>query len=178
MKKFWIAVAIIVPLGFIIGLMVWGNNIWKKIKFGIPYIKKIDLKGRTPSDLINAFKSLAGIGQYDLDIITLGFDIKNDSNTSIPISDIEIQLFYEGVEVGATSPNLKQKRTITKGGTAHIEDTPHIILNEQSGRLLTHIFTKQKPEIEFKVKLKMYGIPIPLPIINFPKLEGKQKIEY
>src|ERR1051326_203503 len=131
LKKILIIIAIVIPLGFLLWMGIKAKEIWDKISFK-PYVKEIDLKGQNLQDFLSSIGSLLGLSEKDLDIVTLGVDIKNDSSFNIPVKNFSMKLFYNDVEVASTTPELaEQKIVIAKNTTTTISDKIHLSLNKE-----------------------------------------------
>ena len=159
MKKFLI---ILVSLFIISSLLAawWMARTWKKINFKLS-VKNIDFGGITIQDIA----AIALLGQTKDRKITLGADITNDNNFSIPFRILKAKLLYEGTLIGETSEELaKQKFEVPANQTLSISDTVNVILSKDSVKLLTQGVSKQQPVIDYVIKIKLLKIPFPFTI--------------
>lgn len=163
MKKFIIALAILLPLGILIWVFFWGKSIWDNIKIK-PYFVSADLKGLNLQDVQDV---LAG-QERTIDSV-LGMEIKNDSDSNITFSGLKAKLYYQGTLLAETSDALADKKFTA---TAHnlnaplnVTDSVTLRFNDKSVQLLADKVTAQltggkKPEIDYTIELSIYGIPI------------------
>lgn len=161
MKKFWIVVAVVVPLGIIVGAILWGKSIWSNLTFGTPYFVSADLKGLSLSDIPSIISSPEG---KTINAV-LGMQIKNDSSTSIPFCSLEVVLSYKGTEIARTSEAFKNAcQTIPAKGKPNnplnISDNIVIKLNKGGVELLSDKLLGKNPEIDSRIDLSVFGIPI------------------
>ena len=158
MKKFWIILAIVLPLGFIIGLIIWGKDIWDKITF-TPYFVKADLKGLSMDDI----QPLLNGEERTIEAI-LGMEIKNDSNSSVTITGLKAKLFYKGTPLAETSESLAERKYVIEANNVNnplqITDNVTIRLNKAGAQLLIDKFTGKKPRIDYTIDLSVLGIPV------------------
>ena len=156
MKKFWIALAIIVPMGAIIGAIVWGKSIWDKLSFK-PYFISANLGGLSLTDIPDIVLS----GQERTLNAKLGLEIKNDSSTAIKFCNLKAILSYKGIEIARTSDQLAQScSSIPANDVLKQEDDITIKLNRGGASLLTEKLLGKNPVINYEIDLSILGIPV------------------
>ena len=158
MKTFWIILAFVLPLGFLIGLAIWAKDIWDKVTF-TPYFVKADLKGLNLQDV----QALLAGEERTIEAI-LGMEIKNESNSSITISGLKAKLYYLGTPLAETSDELAETKYVIEANNVNnplqITDSVTIHLNKAGARLLADKIAGNKPRIDYTIDLSVLGIPI------------------
>lgn len=158
MKKVAIILAIILPLGFLIGLALWAKDLWDKITFK-PYFISADFKGLNLSDAQALLQ-----GEERTINAVLGMEIKNESNSSVTISGLRAKLFYKGIPLAQTSDTLAQTKYVIEANNVNnplqITDNVTIRLNKAGAQLLTDKISGVKPRIDYTIDLSVLGIPI------------------
>lgn len=159
MKNFLIALAIILPLGFLIGLFLWAKNIWNKIKI-TPYFVSADFKGLNLKDVQDI---LVSGDEKTIDAV-LGMEIKNDSGTDITFSGLKAKLYYNGTLLSETSSQLANQKFIAKAhnidAPLQVTDAITVRLNQTGAQLLVEKLSGSKPKIDYTIELSIYNIPI------------------
>lgn len=148
----WILAIIIVlaVMGYFLSKTILDNVIFSK-----PIPQGLDLKGLTLGDLAN----IALAGEQKTVTVTVGMNITNNNSFAIPFSNVKAQLYYKGVLIGET--NDPDSHTIPASGSAQFTDTVNIILNNAGGNLLIEKLKGGKPQLDYVIGLRVFGIPIP-----------------
>lgn len=158
MKKFLTILAIVVPMGFLIGIGLWLHDIWSKISFK-PYFVAADLNGISLKDIPAI---LAGEERFVN--ATIGMEVKNDSSTSLSFSGIKAKLFYNGVLIAETSDAFKNKKFTAAANNLdaplQVIDNITLRVNKTVAQLLFDKITGLKPKIRYEVDLSVLGVPI------------------
>lgn len=156
----WIVVILIIAT--VIGF-TWGKKAWDKISFSKPDLQGLDLQGLTINDFLNS----AFVGTERNISATLGMTIKNENNFSIPFGNMKIQLLYNNIIVAETSNMLSmQKFIIPAKGNLAISDTINVQLSK-AGTFLIEKIKGNHPQMDYKINLSVFGIPIPAIKNNF-----------
>lgn len=156
MKKFLIIASIVLPLGFLLGLFLWAQSIWTKVKI-TPYFVSADFKGLNLQD-VRAI--LASGEEREIDAV-LGMEIRNDSNSAITFSGLKAKLSHNGVLIAETSEELaNQKFTAKANEVLQVTDSVKVKLNQAGAQLLLNKLAAQKSKIDYTLEFSVYGIPI------------------
>lgn len=131
------------------------KSVIDNVDFSAPIPQGLDLKGITLSDLANI--ALAG-GEKTV-TVTVGMTITNNNSFAIPFSNVKAQLYYKGVLIGET--NDPDSHKIPANGSVQLTDTVNIILNNAGGNLLIEKIKGGKPQLDYVIGLRVFGIPIP-----------------
>lgn len=150
-------VSIILLVLLIIALLVWyAVSVWDRLTFNI-YFKSVDLSGLNLADLEKIL-----LGETKVIHTTIGADLENKNPFSISFSNLKVKMFYENALIAETSDKIKNtKYTVPAKGNLSIEDTADIILNPSSVNLIAQGLTNRKPNIDYTVNLRVWGIPLP-----------------
>lgn len=159
MSRTWKIVLIVLAVLAALGITAffWGKSVWDKITFGIPRLVGLNLNGLTATDLANI--TFAG-GQKEV-TATLSMDVINRNNFSIPFSNLKVKLFYNNQEIAETSNMLEGKQSVPANGTFTGTDTVKVILNGAGIQMLIDKITKGAATLEYKIMVKVFGIPLP-----------------
>lgn len=176
MKKFWKIVGIIIGILVILAVLGWiwwetyGKFIWDKITFQNVSFSDADFKGLTLQDIPDILLK----GEQRQITATLGLQIANENNFSIPFCYLSAELFYKGNPIAKTSDNLANTcfRIPAQGQPNNpytISDPIAITLGVGGVQLITDKLLGGKPQIDYEVSLRVFGIPIPINVKNsFP----------
>lgn len=129
------------------------KNVTKKILFTDFFISGVDLKGASISDLISGGVTNAKLG--------LGIKVKSKISFPIKLTDGNIKLFYKDTLVAETSKDfLNKKLIIPANGELLITDDIDVLLSKPTFELISLGVSGKKPEIDYKVRVKLFLIPI------------------
>lgn len=155
LKIFLFVLAAVSTLAFL--AFMWGKSVWDKISFGKPRITGLDFNNLSLIDLANiAFTG----GQQEV-TANIGIDIANQNSFAIPFSSLKVKLLYNDEVIGQTSDMLAQKQSVPANGTLPLNDTVKIILNNAGAQLLTDKIKNGKATLQYKIMVKVFGIPLP-----------------
>lgn len=153
----WI-LAGIAALG-LVGFIVWkawgeekAKEIWNNITFGKPVPQSLDLQGVTLADVQNSLIN----GQSKTIVLTLGMDIENKNNFSIPFS-AKIRSSYGGNVIAETAT---MSGTVPANGTFHASAPITITLSGAQTQILIQKIQGKKVPIDYSIDLSLFGIPI------------------
>lgn len=159
MKNFLIFLAIVLPLGFIVWLILWAKDIWDKIKF-TPYFVSADFKGLNLKDVQDILAS----GQTKQIDAVLGMEIINESNTPITFSGLKAKLYYKGILIAETSPVLANQKFTAQANNVNaplqVTDSVTVTLSQATANLLAEKLTGTKPKIDYTIEISIYSIPV------------------
>lgn len=107
---------------------------------------------------------LSGTGKIN---VKINGSVQNDNDFRVTFSDLYVQLFYNK-ELIATSQKVDDKKyTIPAKGKFQFEETVDLYVNPTTLQLAANIALKVPTEIEYQVRLKIFGIKIPTIIDKF-----------
>lgn len=145
-----------------IGGFFWAKSVWNKISFGKPQLLNLNLNGLTLTDLTN----VAFNGVQKQVTATVQMDIKNENSFSIPFSSLKVKFFYSGTEIAETSDLLAGNARVPANGTFTGTDTVTITLSNTAVQMLIDKLTNKKATVDYKIMVKVFGIPIPASLQN------------
>ena len=152
---FLLIVAVIAIIGFILW-KVWlerkFTQIWDNIIFSKPYPEGLDLQGLTLVDLQN----IVATGQPKTITLSLGMDIENRNNFSIPFST-KIRSSYLGTPIAETN---KISGTVPANGNFHVSAPITITLSGAQVQILIEKLQGKKVPIDYSIDLSLFGIPL------------------
>lgn len=153
LKIFLWIIAILAVLAIIGYFLVipWAKKAWDNITFSKPVPESLNLQGINTSDFQNI---VASGGSKDI-FLTLGMDIENKNNFSIPFS-AKINSFYNGVPISET----KISDTIPANGTLHVSAPVTITLSRAQIQMLAEKLQGKKVPVDYTIDLSVYGIPL------------------
>jgi LEA14-like dessication related protein len=135
----------------------WGKSVWDKITFGVPRVLGLDFNGITLEDAASIV--LAG-SQKEINAL-IAMDVSNKNNFSIPFSSLKVELLYNGQTIAETSDAFTQKQSIPANGVLYATDNVKIILSGAAAQLALDKLQNGKATINYKIKLNVFGIPLP-----------------
>lgn len=136
----------------------WAKSIFDKVNFSAPKLYSLDLQGLTLNDLVK----IALEGSQKEVKVTLGMDISNANSFSIPFSNMNVKMYYAGAIIAQTSPALQnQKFVLPANGNLSVTDNISIVLNPEGIKMLIEKIKGGQPKIDYKIGLKVFGIPLP-----------------
>lgn len=151
--------AIVLPLGVLVGLVMWGRDIFSKIKI-VPYFVSVDFKGLSLQD---AQDILANGGEKTINAV-LGIQVLNDSGVNIPFSGMKAQLYYNGIVLAETTKVLENQKFVAKAhNTAdplRITETVIITLSRATAQLLIQKLLGRETEVGYTIEMNIFGLPI------------------
>lgn len=134
----------------------FGKKAVDKITFSKVKLLAVNFQGLSLSDI----PTLLSGGTKTINA-TIGIDINNSNNFSIPFSKVNIRLFYNGSVIAETSPALYSANPVLPpNGTLALTDSINIILSKADAQLLSDKFTGKNPAVDYKGSLSVFGIPI------------------
>lgn len=149
------SIAGIIVSAIIIGIW-YGKKIFKKITFQNFRITGVNFHGLTLQDIPKILQS----GTSKNITVTLGLDIKNENNISIPFCYLKIKLLYNGQEIARTSDTLaKTCYEIPANGILPVSDTVNITLNQVGAAMAIEKLTGKKVKLDYEVELSAVHIP-------------------
>lgn len=153
----WIlAIIAILAIVAFITWKAWGekklSEIWDNITFSKPVPQGLDLQGATLADLQNIITT----GQSKTITLTLGMDIQNKNNFSIPFS-AKIKSSYNGTPIADTDTI---SGTIPKNDTYHGSAPVTITLSGAQLQILIQKAQGKKVAIDYTIDLSLFGIPL------------------
>lgn len=147
-----LAVLAIIVFAFVIPR---AKKIWENISFSLPTLQNLDLKGLNFQDLAN----IAFTGQEKQVDATLGMNIKNDNNFSIPFSNLGAKLFYQDQLIAETKDNASH--TIPANGSLDISPVINILLNNAGANAVIDKLSGKNPVLDYVINGRVFGIPVP-----------------
>lgn len=149
---------------------IWyGKKIWNKLAFQDFSITGVNFHGLTLKDIPDIIKS----GTSKNITITIGINIKNDNNFSIPFCYLNIKLLYKGVEIARTSDTLANTcYSIPANGVLPISDTINIVLNNAGINMAVEKLTGGKAKIDYEVELNVLHVPS----LFIPTIRGNHEL--
>ncbi len=150
---------IILFLGLVIYLIAQSiiNNIVLDVK-----LKKIDVG--------ESFISiLQGKGELKTTIEIL---IENQNRFSIPLSNLDIDIYYENILIANTDKVDSSKVVIPKQGYEKFTHKINVFLVQSFFDVVSKLKEGDKITLEYVLKVKIFGIPVRIPLF------GKAKFEY
>lgn len=143
----------------VIGFILWKvwlekkfTQIWDNITFSKPVPESLDLQGVTLADLQN----IALTGQPKTITLSLGMDIENKNNFSIPFT-AKIKSSYQGTTLAETDTI---SGTVPANGTHHVSAPISITLSGAQIQILIEKLRGNKVPIDYAIDLSLYGIPL------------------
>lgn len=155
----WIVIilAVLAAVGY-----YFGNKAWRKISLKV-FVSGIDTGNTT---LQQAIITLATGNSVVIKLLA-GVNITNGNTFSIPVSKFRAKLFYNGTQIAETSPGLYESKIIVPANSQYsITDSADVVIGPGALTLLKGIVVKQKPLIEYEIRFRIWGIPMPFPIKN------------
>lgn len=136
----------------------WAKSVFDKVNFSAPKLHSLYLQGLTLNDLLK----IALEGSQKEVKVSLGMDISNANNFSIPFSNMNVKMYYAGSIIAETSPALQnQKFILPANGSLSVTDNISIVLNAEGVKMLIEKIKGGQPKINYKIGLKVFGIPLP-----------------
>lgn len=159
MSKFWKIVMWILIILVAAGIagVFWAKSVWDKITFGMPRLIALNLNGLTAADLQTM---LVSGGSREV-IATIGMDVTNKNNFSIPFSSLKVKLIYNGQVIAESSDMLKGNNKVPENGVLSVVDDVKITLNTSGLQMLIDKAVKGKTSVDLKTSVKVFGIPLP-----------------
>lgn len=154
--KIFVWVLVIIAILAVIAF-VWGKNAWDKVSFSAPKLQGFNLQGLSAADLA----AIALTGSTKQINATIAMEVKNGNSFSIPFSNMNVQMFYNGTLIAESSPLLAAKNKVPANGSLTLFDTVTITLNRAGGKLLYEKVTNKNPVIDYTIGIRIFGIPIP-----------------
>lgn len=160
MRTFLIIVVIIL-IGLYLAYLYVKKG-WDKVSFKV-YFKSADLQGITLQSLATSVLT----GGQKINVV-IGADIKNDNNYPLVFSGLKVLMSYKSNVIAETSEQLSNKKFIVPAnGTLSIEDNSTLTITTSSLGILKEKLAGNSPQIDYAVKVNVYGISLPLVKGNF-----------
>ena len=146
MKNAWVIFVIVIVFAVIIWFQIIKSNI----------SAKIDLTGINLIKFFGSFTGITHTGEIDTKI---KISILNKNAFPVKINDLEVDIYYKG-ELIAHSLEKGNRVEIGKKTETDFEHTITINLKDAMFDLASIIVKGDAAKIDYKVKLKLYGIPV------------------
>lgn len=104
--------------------------------------------------------NIAGIisGKQTIDL-RFWITIWNKEKFSIPLSDVDLRIFYQNHEIGRNKELAKTKTIIRPNAKQKLQETLVLVLNQQTKNMLEQYLTRQNPELQWQISLRVFGMP-------------------
>lgn len=149
MRWFW-WVLIVLGLGLIVAYFYIRLAI-KKVTVDFR-VKSVDWKGITLSDILKSKRADVGL--------TLSISVINENNYSIPVRDLQVEIYQNNALIAESAPMYEEKIVIPAMGAAEFDETIIVTVDRSTLGLLKSIFQGKSFAIDYKVKFKVFGFPV------------------
>lgn len=99
--------------------------------------------------------------------VTINAQIQNENDFKVNFSDLFIQLFYNNQLIAASKQVNKNKYTVPSKGKFQFQEPVEIFVNQTSISLITDMASKKPVNIEYHVRVKIFGVRIPVIVDSF-----------
>lgn len=148
MNKLYIILTILFL--FVLFIVFRLKTIKDRLDFTISF-DKLQLKTIKLSDVAK------GEGYFRL---LLDITVWNKNNITIPVSELDIRLYYNNVEIGKNSA-LKGKKIKIKPNTKQVfHEAIDIQIGKDFADLIQKFLLKQDPEIQYNIGINVFAIPL------------------
>ena len=149
MKWYWWILLGLVVLSLVIYQIV--TIIVDKLDIEFAF-SKFDIKNVKIQDVLVS-------GQVDANI-NVAVTLTNKSNISIPVNNIYVEVYYRGNLFAKSKEKITDKIVIYKNSVTVFDMPVSVMIDSNSLSLITQYIKKVPFEIEYKVKLSAFGIPV------------------
>lgn len=148
MRTFLIIAAVVL---IIVLAYLYVRKLWEKVHFVFSF-KGVDIGTIDLSNLNSLTQNNAKL--------KVGLKVMNDNNFSIPFRNVRAWMYYNNTLIAQTTPELASRTfEVPANGVIEVEDSVNAYINSSSLNLIKEILGKTNPEINYKVKVNVFGIP-------------------
>lgn len=92
--------------------------------------------------------------------LLLDITVWNKDSITIPVSNLDIRLYYNNVEIGKNSALKGKKIKIQPNAKQVFREAIDIQMGKDFADLMQKYLTKQNPELQYNIGVNVFAIPI------------------
>ncbi len=92
--------------------------------------------------------------------LSLDITVWNKNNITIPVSELDIRLYYNNVEIGKNSALKGKKIKIKPNAKQVYREAIDIQIGKDFADLIQKYLLKQNPELQYGISINAFGIPL------------------